>query len=42
MALTVNPFDGFGAPIEITSLFGSKNQYMMAVVNLEQVIYNAA
>ncbi len=40
--LTVNPFDEIGTPIEIVSLFGGKNQYMMAVTNLEQAIYSAA
>ncbi len=40
--LTVNPFDEIGTPIEIVSLFGGKNQYRMAVTNLEQAIYNAA
>lgn len=40
--LTVNPFDEIGTPLEIVSLFGGKNQYMMAVTNLEQAIYSAA
>ena len=40
--LTVNPFDEIGTPMEIVSLFGGKNQYMMAVTNLEQAIYSAA
>lgn len=40
--LTVNPFDEIGTPMEIVSLFGGKNQYMMAVANLEQAIYSAA
>ena len=40
--LTVNPFDELGTPMEIVSLFGGKNQYMMAVANLEQAIYRAA
>jgi len=40
--LTVNPFDEIGTPIEIVRLFGGKNQYMMAITNLEQAIYSAA
>ena len=40
--LTVSPFDEIGTPMEIVSLFGGKNQYMMAVTNLEQAIYSAA
>ena len=40
--LTVNPFDEIGTPMEIVSLFGGKNQYMIAVTNLEQAIYSAA
>ena len=37
--LTVNPFDDFGTPLEIVNLFGGKNQYMMAITQLEQAIY---
>jgi len=37
--LTVNPFDDFGTPMEIVNLFGGKNEYMMAVTNLENAIY---
>ncbi len=37
--LTVNPFDDFGTSIEIVNLFGGKNEYMMAVTNLENAIY---
>lgn len=37
--LTVNPFDGFGTPMEIVNLFGGKNQYMMAITQLEHAIY---
>ena len=40
--LTVNPFDEIGTSMEIVGLFGGKNQYMMAVTNLEQAIYSAA
>ncbi len=34
--------DEIGTPMEIVNLFGSKNQYMMAITNLEQAIYSAA
>lgn len=37
--LRVNPFNNFGTPVEIVNLFGGKNQYMMAVTQLEQAIY---
>lgn len=37
--LTVNPFDNYGTPMEIVNLFGGKNQYIMAVSNLERAIY---
>jgi type I restriction enzyme R subunit len=37
--LTVNPFDNFGTPMEIVSLFGGKKPYMMAIANLENAIY---
>lgn len=37
--LRVNPFDRFGTPMEIVNLFGGKNQYMMAVTQLENAIY---
>ncbi len=40
--LKVTPFDEIGTPVEIVSLFGGKNQYMMAVTSLEQAIYSAA
>lgn len=40
--LTVNPFDEFGTPMEIVNMFGGKNQYMIAVANLEQQIYSVA
>ncbi len=40
--LKVNPFDKFGTPMEIISLFGGKKQYMQAITNLENAIYNAA
>lgn len=37
--LTVNPFNNFGTPIEIVNLFGGRNQYMTAIMNLENAIY---
>ncbi|MCE3237648.1 MAG: hsdR3 [Gammaproteobacteria bacterium] len=40
--LTVKPFNSFGTPIEIISLFGGKEHYMMALSNLEHAIYSAA
>lgn len=40
--LKVNPFDDFGTPVEIVSLFGGKKQYLKAITELEQEIYKAA
>ncbi|VAW70349.1 Type I restriction-modification system, restriction subunit R [hydrothermal vent metagenome] len=40
--LKVNPFDDFGTPMEIVSLFGGKTQYLKALAELEQEIYKAA
>ena len=37
--LKVNPFDDFGTPMEIISLFGGKKQYLRAIIELEQEIY---
>ncbi|TXK93973.1 hypothetical protein BMR07_14325 [Methylococcaceae bacterium CS1] len=37
----VNPFDDFGTPMEIISLFGGKKQYLQAITELEQEIYAA-
>lgn len=39
--LKVNPFDDFGTPMEIISLFGGKKQYLQAITELEQEIYAA-
>jgi type I restriction enzyme, R subunit len=39
--LKVNPFDGFGTPVEIISLFGGKKQYLRAITELEQELYAA-
>ncbi len=40
--LKVNPFDDFGTPMEIVSLFGGKKEYLKALTELEQEIYKAA
>ena len=40
--LKVNPFDRFGTPTEIIKLFGGKHQYLQALTELEQAIYQAA
>ncbi len=40
--LKVNPFDQFGTPTEIIKLFGGKPQYMQALTQLEQALYQAA
>jgi type I restriction enzyme, R subunit len=40
--LKVNPFDQFGTPTEIIQLFGGKQQYMHAVTELEQALYQIA
>lgn len=37
--LTVNPFSGFGSPIEIIQEFGGKERYCEAVEQLEKYIY---
>ncbi|PHS72608.1 MAG: restriction endonuclease [Cycloclasticus sp.] len=39
--LKVNPFDDFGTPMEIISLFGGKKQYLQAITELEMEIYAA-
>lgn len=39
--LKVNPFDDFGTPMEIISLFGGKKQYLQAINELELEIYAA-
>jgi len=40
--LKVNPFDDFGTPMEIISLFGGKKQYLEAINELEYEIYKVA
>ena len=37
--LQVNPLDQFGSPLEIVELFGGKQQYQQALVELENEIY---
>jgi len=40
--LKVNPFDDFGTPMEIISLFGGKKQYLQAINELEYELYKVA
>lgn len=40
--LRVNPFDSFGSPTEIISEFGSKEEYLQAVKELEVELYKTA
>lgn len=40
--LKVNPFDQFGTPTEIIKLFGGKTQYLQALTQLEQALYQVA
>jgi len=40
--LKVNPFDRFGTPTEIIKLFGGKQEYLQALTQLEQALYQAA
>lgn len=40
--LKVNPFDQFGTPTEIIKHFGGKQQYLQALTQLEQALYQAA
>jgi type I restriction enzyme R subunit len=40
--LKVTPFDQFGTPTEIIQLFGGKQQYIQALIQLEHAIYQAA
>ena len=37
--LKVKPLNQFGSPLEIVELFGGKQQYQQALVELEQEIY---
>ena len=39
--LTINPFTGFGTPIEIINKFGGLEQYQGAIQELEQALYCA-
>lgn len=40
--LRVNPFDSFGSPTEIINEFGSKDNYLLAVKELENELYKIA
>ena len=40
--LKVQPFDKFGSPLEIISLFGGKENYLNAIAELEEALYEAA
>ena len=40
--LKVQPFDKFGSPLEIISLFGGKENYLHAIAELEEALYEAA
>lgn len=40
--LKVQPFDQFGSPLEIISLFGGKENYLNAIAELEKELYEAA
>lgn len=40
--LKVNPFDQIGTPTEIIKFFGGKPQYLQALTQLEQALYQAA
>ncbi len=40
--LKVDPFSGFGTPIEIISAFGGKEKYLEALAELESEIYKVA
>jgi type I restriction enzyme R subunit len=40
--LKVQPFDQFGSPYEIVKIFGSKEQYLAAIRELESAIYQEA
>ena len=40
--LQVNPLDQFGSPLEIVKLFGGKEQYQQALMELENEIYKVA
>jgi len=40
--LKVNPFDKIGTPTEIIRFFGGREEYMLALAQLEQELYKAA
>ena len=40
--LQVQPFNKIGSPFEIIKLFGGKQQYLNAVIELEQELYKVA
>jgi len=40
--LRVNPFDEFGSPLEIINEFGSKEEYLQAIKELEIELYKTA
>ncbi len=40
--LKVQPFDKFGSPLEIINLFGGKENYLHAIAELEEALYEAA
>jgi type I restriction enzyme R subunit len=40
--LQLNPLNQFGSPVEIVKMFGGKQQYLQAVLDLSQAIYQAA
>jgi type I restriction enzyme R subunit len=40
--LKVQPFNKIGSPLEIVKLFGGKQQYLSAVIELEQELYKVA
>jgi type I restriction enzyme R subunit len=40
--LQVRPFDGFGTPMEIFNNFGNKENYLLAIKELEDELYKTA
>jgi len=40
--LKVNPLTDFGSPVEIIKEFGSKEKYLQAVKELENLLYHIA
>jgi type I restriction enzyme R subunit len=39
--LKVTPFDRFGSPVEIVKSFGGKDNYLIAIGELEEIIYSS-